>query len=549
MHDAAAYAEQSRRNHRALEVLRSVLDSLPADGRRHSVLLVSRGFVDTSDQPLYQAVLLALQRSQAALYFVDVRQASVSEVASEGHAHDEGDEASLLQQHLGVPVRATGEWLSAETGGTTLRNPGPADVARVVDESREYYLLGYEPPEDARRPGFRRIAVGVTRPGLRVRARRGYDAAAAPSEAAVHEPLRRALANPDAVPPAPAPAGAAEEGQYLALVERYRRGDSEAIEEVLAWPAERVRRATDALHDQPPSAVLAGAALLHLQAAGLERARRRPHDAGRHLTVADRLAARCAEIPGEAGRAFRKDWLLASGTLLMTAADGVATDVHDARDALERLESARRLAPEDPAVALALGTFHEAEALAVARAAGLAPGLSMDLGRAAPAFTSGPGLARDARLAQQYLRQALELDPALDEARVRLARVLQFRGDPAQAARELERVAAGSPSLAWASLAHLFLGDMDERAGREESALANYRAAVEHTPSGQSARVALSHALFRTGAAAEARRIMSDALAGGISTAPDRDGWAAYRLAPLMRFLALTRQLRAASCP
>jgi tetratricopeptide (TPR) repeat protein len=549
MHDAAAYAEQSRRNHRALEVLRSVLDSLPADGRRHSVLLVSRGFVDTSDQPLYQGVLLALQRSQAALYFLDVRQAGVREVADEGHAHDEGDEASLLQQHLGVPVRATGEWLSAETGGTTLRNPGPREVARVVDESREYYLLGYEPPEDAPPAGFRRIAVEVARPGLRVRARRGYDAAAALPAAAVHEPLRRALASAAPVPPAPAPPDAADEGQYLALVERYRRGDGGAIEEVLDWPAERVRRATDALHEQPPSGALAGAALLHLQAAGLERARRRPDAAARHLAVADRLAARCAGAPPQTGGAFRKGWPLATGTLLMTAPDGVAPGVHDARAALERLESAQRLAPDDPEVALALGSFHEAEALAVARGTGLAPGLSTDLGRAAPAFTPGPGLARHARVAQQYFRKALDLDPALDEARLRLAGVLQFRGDRGQAARELERVAAGSGAPAWASLAHLFLGDIDERAGRPESAIVHYRRAVELTPSGQSARIALSQALFRAGAAVEARRVMSEALAGGVSTAPDRDGWAAYRLSPLMRFLALARELRAVGCP
>jgi len=66
--------------------------------------------------------------------------------------------------------------LAAETGGfadVTSRNFAGA-FDRIRDENSHYYMIGYYPTNDAKDGKFRAIDVRVSRPGLTVRARRGY---------------------------------------------------------------------------------------------------------------------------------------------------------------------------------------------------------------------------------------------------------------------------------------------------------------------------------------------------------------------------------------
>jgi hypothetical protein len=46
--------------------------------------------------------------------------------------------------------------------------------ARAVDDSREYYLLGYYLPADDQKPGWRKLKVKVAAEGAHVRARQGF---------------------------------------------------------------------------------------------------------------------------------------------------------------------------------------------------------------------------------------------------------------------------------------------------------------------------------------------------------------------------------------
>jgi hypothetical protein len=65
---------------------------------------------------------------------------------------------------------------AVDTGGTVIANLA-SGLRQISDESRTYYLLGYRPTgkQDGR---FHKIEVTVARPGVTVRARRGYYAQA-----------------------------------------------------------------------------------------------------------------------------------------------------------------------------------------------------------------------------------------------------------------------------------------------------------------------------------------------------------------------------------
>src|SRR5205807_6199286 len=65
--------------------------------------------------------------------------------------------------------------LSEETGGFAVVNKNDYATAyqRIVEDNSSYYVLAYYPP-DARPGRLHKIDVRVTRPGLTVRARKGY---------------------------------------------------------------------------------------------------------------------------------------------------------------------------------------------------------------------------------------------------------------------------------------------------------------------------------------------------------------------------------------
>jgi hypothetical protein len=104
--------------------------------------------------------------------------------------------------------------VSADTGGFAVVNTDDFARAyeRVVEESSAYYLLAYYPPADGREGVYRTLQVRVRRPGVSVRARRGYIFTSSGSSTATPGPqasLQQALRSPVPVSGLPMAAHAA----------------------------------------------------------------------------------------------------------------------------------------------------------------------------------------------------------------------------------------------------------------------------------------------------------------------------------------------------
>jgi VWFA-related protein len=83
------------------------------------------------------------------------------------------DEFARVRGHL----ETLSNLASATDGFASMSNDLNASMKRVADDLSEYYLLGYNSTNSALDGKFRRITVRVKRPGVQVRARRGYLAA------------------------------------------------------------------------------------------------------------------------------------------------------------------------------------------------------------------------------------------------------------------------------------------------------------------------------------------------------------------------------------
>lgn len=129
------------------------------------------------------------------------------------------------------------------------------------------------------------------------------------------------------------------------------------------------------------------------------------------------------------------------------------------------------------------------------------------------------------------------------EARLRLG-VVSFRlGELDAAAAHLARVPAIASEPHVVSLAHMFLGIIDQRAGRPAEAAARYRAALAAAPATQSVSSLLSALLIDRGDLDEARAVVQAAFA---VDPPPRDPWHDYRTGDARRWPQYLAELREA---
>jgi tetratricopeptide (TPR) repeat protein len=163
------------------------------------------------------------------------------------------------------------------------------------------------------------------------------------------------------------------------------------------------------------------------------------------------------------------------------------------------LDAATIAFPADAQLRLALGTVEESSA------SGWVPP-----GRFTKTTLAAARAVRDQwlRNAAHEFETALQIAPSLVEARIRLAHVHILQHEDAAALDILNEALAVARDPRLVYIARLFAGGIREREGRMESAIGQYLAAAGVVPDGQSAYIALSHALQATRDGASAARAL-----------------------------------------
>jgi VWFA-related protein len=171
------YRQSVVRNRTTLTALGRVLDSLGAVRGRKTVILLSEGFIRDTRLDEYNAVIRSAQRSNAAIYFVDVRGLTAMPAAASAQFGPLLPAADVAEQVTQDLVSAEGsDTLANSTGGFSIKSTNDLErgLLRVSQEARRYYLLGYAPANTRRDGRWRKISVKVNRPDIDVRARQGY---------------------------------------------------------------------------------------------------------------------------------------------------------------------------------------------------------------------------------------------------------------------------------------------------------------------------------------------------------------------------------------
>ena len=144
--------------------------------------------------------------------------------------------------------------------------------------------------------------------------------------------------------------------------------------------------------------------------------------------------------------------------------------------------------------------------------------------------------------ARTFLRQSVASRVVIDEALLRLARVLAALGDLDEAATHLKRYLSVVSDGSARYMGHLVLGDLHERRGDRRSAAAAYQAAIAGVPVAQSARLAAAYLAHAEGNRAESAQEVVRAMSEPLTNA---DPWWWYVRGRWWRFERDLKGMRA----
>jgi VWFA-related protein len=211
-------SERAYKARNTLSTLKNTADFLAGiRGRRKAVVFFSEGIDYDVTNPIQhqwasdilaetRTAIQAATRANVSFYGVDPRGLGGFEDLIDMPAPPEDNSLGMhtLQNELRLAQDSL-RVLSDETGGFAAVNMNDYREAfdRIIRENSSYYVLGYYSTDERRDGRFRSIEVRVKRPGLQVRARKGYTAPkgrpASPSTAAsagTSAELREALDSP-----------------------------------------------------------------------------------------------------------------------------------------------------------------------------------------------------------------------------------------------------------------------------------------------------------------------------------------------------------------
>ena len=179
---------------RTITTLQALLNGLARVPGRKTVVFMTEGFFVEESWIQLRLIVGQAARSNVRLYSID---------ALGMRRRDPGtsvDQATPLETGGSIPLDAFNtieegpNTLAVDTGGYVIRNTNDFSgaLAEIALDTSQYYVISYSPTNAALDGSFRQITVRVKRPGLSVRARRGY------------------VATPLAAPPEPASPGGAD---------------------------------------------------------------------------------------------------------------------------------------------------------------------------------------------------------------------------------------------------------------------------------------------------------------------------------------------------
>jgi VWFA-related protein len=139
-----------------------------------TIVLLSDGFITERLETTLQTIVGQTTRAGARIYAIDVRGLNRGRTAADleqGVVVDEFGPVTRFDRNEDGPTS-----LSVDTGGLMIRNENNIGRAldRIAQDSGRYYVLAYAPVNATFDGKFRQIDVRVKRPGVRIRARRGY---------------------------------------------------------------------------------------------------------------------------------------------------------------------------------------------------------------------------------------------------------------------------------------------------------------------------------------------------------------------------------------